>query len=180
MKASKNIPWNCFQKALEFFYRICLGERGELDTNRNGYQASTWRTNNCNCSDIYIVMYGGPRRPNFSPFQGRSRAPSSSFRPRFDSPGFPPPAHNVYPPHRQPFLPSQRPYGFMDNPGPQERRPGIRPGAWQVAGPRQGFRPVGYPEQQRVYRVSTIYKKTWLSLLYKYWVYWSALSLKQL
>jgi len=40
----------------------------------------------------------------------------------------------------------------MDNPGLQERRPGIRPGAWQVAGPRQGFRPVGYPEQQRAYR----------------------------
>ena len=150
----------------------------------NGYQASTWRTNNfnvtSNCSRIYIVMYGGPRRPNLSPFQGRSRAPSSSFRPRFESPGFPPLGHNVYPPYRQPFQPSQTPYGFMDNPGPPERRPGIRPGAWQVAGPRQGFRPVGYPEQQRAYRVITVYKKTWLSLPYKYWVYWSALSFNQL
>ena len=27
------------------------------------------------------------------------------------------------------------------------------PGAWQVAGPRQGFRPGGYTEQQRPHRV---------------------------
>jgi len=162
MKASKNILWKlrimgCLEKD--------LGERGELDTITNRMVTKlqhggliTFNVTS-NCSRIYIVMYGGPRRPNFSPFQGRSRAPSSSFRPRFESPGFPPPGHNVYPPHRQPFLPSQRPYGFMDNPSLQERRPGIRPGAWQVAGPRQGFRPVGYPEQQRAYRVITVYKK---------------------
>ena len=106
-----------------------------------------------NNNRIYFVMYGGPRRPSFSPFQGRSRTPSPNFRPRFESLGFPPPGHNVYPPFRQPFQPSQRPYGFIDNPGPQGARPGFQPGAWQVAGPRQGFRPGGYPEQQRSHRV---------------------------
>lgn len=110
----------------------------------------------CNSNRIYFVMYGGPRRPGFSPFQGRSRAPSSNFRPRFESPGFPPPGHNVYPPLRQPFQPSQRPYGFMDGPVPQGVRPGFRPGAWQVAGTRQGFPSRGYPEQQRPHRVHTV------------------------
>ena len=113
---------------------------------------------NSNSNHIYFVMYGGPRRPSFSPFQGRSRAPSSNFRPRFESPGFPPPGHHVYPPLRQPFQPSQRPYGFMDSPVPQGVRPGFRPGAWQVAGPRQSFPPGGYPQQQRPHRVHTVYK----------------------
>ena len=134
-------------------------ERGELDNfyKSHGYQASTWRTNTPNLTSnnrIYFVMYGGPRRPNFSPFQGRSRAPSWNFRPRFESPGFPSPGHNVYPPLGQPFQPSQRPYGFMDNPGPQGVRPGFQPGAWQVAGPRKGFRTGGYAEQQRPQRVT--------------------------
>ena len=103
-------------------------------------------------------MYGGPRRPNFSPFQGRSRASSLNFAPRFESPGFPPPRHNVYPSQRQPFapVPPQRP--FMYNPGPQGGRPGFQPGVWQAAGPRHGFRSSGYPEQQRSHRVCSSYK----------------------
>ncbi|KAL9962325.1 hypothetical protein ACROYT_G031416 [Oculina patagonica] len=96
-------------------------------------------------------MYGGPRRPTFSPFQGRARAPSPNFRPRFENPGFQPPGHNVYPSQRQPFPPPQR--QFMNYPaGPQRARPGFQPGVWQSAGPRQGFRPTGYPEQQRPHR----------------------------
>ena len=108
-------------------------------------------------------MYGGPRRPNFSPFQGRSRAPSWNFRPRFESPGFPSPGHNVYPPLGQPFQTSQRPYGFMDNPGPQGVRPGFQSEAWQVAGPRQGFRTGGYREQQRPQRVNAVFGPVYLS-----------------
>ena len=138
----------------------------------NGYQASTWRTNTPNLTSnsnrIYFVMYGGPRRPNFSPFQGRSRAPSWNFRPRFESPGFPSPGHNVYPPLGQPFQPSQRPYGFMDNPGPQGVRTGFQSGAWQVAGPRQGFRTGGYREQQRPQRVNAVFGSFCLSGLCTY------------
>ena len=113
-------------------------------------------------------MYGGPRRPNFSPFQGRSRAPSWNFRPRFESPGFPSPGHNVYQPLGQPFQPSQRPYGFMDNPGPQGVRPGFQSGAWQVAGPRQGFRTGGYHERQRPQRVNAVFGPVYLSTLCTY------------
>jgi hypothetical protein len=64
----------------------------------------------------------------------------------------------MIPSQRQPFQPSQRPYVFMDNPGLQGVRPGFQPGAWHVAGPIQGFRPGGYPEQQRAHRVHTVYK----------------------
>ncbi|KAJ7389283.1 hypothetical protein OS493_032440 [Desmophyllum pertusum] len=90
-------------------------------------------------------MYGGPRRPNFSPFQGRSRALPPNFRPRFENPGFPPPPHNVYPSQRQSFPyphSSQRPQ-FMNSPGPHGMRPGFQPRAWQATGPRLGFRPTG-------------------------------------
>ena len=101
-------------------------------------------------------MYGGPRRPNFSPFQGRSRAPHPNFRPQFENPAFPPPGHKVYPSQRQPFHPSahvQRP-PFMNSPGLQGPRPGFQPRPWQAAGPRQGYRPTGYYDQQRrPYRV---------------------------
>lgn len=128
----------------------------------NGYQASTWRTVHFECDKatqtnrIYCEMYGGPRRPNLSPFQGRSRAPSPNFRPRFENPGFPPPGHNVYPSQRQPFPPSQRP--FVNNPGPHGARLGFQPRAWQAAGPRESFRPTGYPEERMYNRVCTFIK----------------------
>ena len=98
-------------------------------------------------------MYGGPRRPNSSPFQGRSRSLPQNFRPQFENPGFPPPRHNVYPSQFGDFGPRQfcprpqRPFGM----NPQLEGPGVefQPRAWQGSGPRQGARPVGFPGQPR-------------------------------
>lgn len=98
-------------------------------------------------------MYGGPRRPNLSPFQGRSRPVVPNFRPRFENPGFPPPRHNVYPSQfggfcpRQPHSQTQRPFGM--NTCPQGPGAGFQPREWQAPGVRQGFRPAGFHDQPR-------------------------------
>lgn len=98
-------------------------------------------------------MYGGPRRPNSSPFQGRSRALPQNFRPQFQNPGLPPPRHNVYPAQlgdfrpRQPYYQTQGPFSM--NPRFQGPVQGFQPRTWQGNGPRQSFRPSGFQQQQR-------------------------------
>ena len=92
MKANKKFPKNPVAGELE-----TITNQMVTKLQHGGLIISNVTTN---CSRIYLVMYGGPRRSKFSSFQGRSRAPSSNYRPRFESPGFPPPGHNVYPPFR--------------------------------------------------------------------------------
>ena len=98
-------------------------------------------------------MYGGPRNPNSSPFQGRSRPLSQNFRPRFENPGFPPQPHPNASAYwdfrpRQPYPPSthfQRPFGMI--PHPQEPGGTFQPREWAV--PRRGFPPAGNHDEQR-------------------------------
>lgn len=98
-------------------------------------------------------MYGGPRNPNSSPFQGRSRPLPQNFRPRFENPGFPPQPHpNAYWDFRprQPYPPSmhlQRPFGMITH--PQEPGGTFQPREWQMSVPRRGFPPAGNHDQQR-------------------------------
>ena len=98
-------------------------------------------------------MYGGPRNPNSSPFQGGSRPLPQNFRPRFENPGFPPQPHpNAYWDFRprQPYPPSmhlQRPFGMITH--PQEPRGTFQPRGWQMSVPRRGFPPAGNHDQQR-------------------------------
>ena len=101
---------------------------------------------------LLFKMYGGPRNPNSSPFQGRSRPLPQNFRPRFENPGFPPQLR----PHaywdfnaRQPCPPSthfQRPFGMTTH--PQEPRGTFQPREWQMSGPRRGFPPTRNHDQQ--------------------------------
>ena len=98
-------------------------------------------------------MYGGPRNPNSSPFQGGSRPLPQNFRPRFENPGFPPQPHpNAYWDFRprQPYPPSthlQRPFGMITH--PQEPGGTFQPREWQMSVPRRGFPPAGNHDQQR-------------------------------
>ena len=118
---------------------------------------TTWRTTqfkSCKRNiGVSFEMYGGPRRPNSSPFQGRSRALPQNFRPQFQNPGFPPPRHDVYPSQfgdfrpRQPYQQTQGPFSM--NPRFQGPFEGFQPRAWRGHGPRQSFRPTGFQEQQR-------------------------------
>ena len=94
-------------------------------------------------------MYGGPRRPNFPPFQGRARAPHPNFRPRFENPAFLPPGQMIYPSQRQRFPSSPQRQQFMNNPGPPGPRPGFQPRPFQAGGPRQRFPQTEYSGQPR-------------------------------
>ena len=126
-----------------------------LPTWRNGYQASTWLTMHFICDKLRKSHLLRNVRWYISPFQGRSRASSPNFRPRFESPGFPPPRHNVYPSQRQPFAPAPAQRPFMNNPGPQGGK--TRSPATSLAGSSTITRLSTYPKQQRSHRVCTSY-----------------------
>lgn len=114
-------------------------------------------------------MYGGPRRPNSSPFQGRGRPLPPNFRPQFQNPGFYPPRYNVYPPQfgevdfrpRQPYPSNQGPFGVSHRPdGPVQ---GFQSREWHMQGVRQAFRPTGIQGQPR-HRVNNLYQNSLISI----------------
>ena len=102
-------------------------------------------------------MYGGPRRPPPTFFQGQFGPPRQNYRPQFANAGFapsqrnfPPPFNNIYN-LRNPAVSRSLPWSF-GHPFLRGDRPAFQPRAWHAGGTRQDFRPSGCAE----HRVSTI------------------------